>query len=132
MQIVLHWFARSAISRCFTVTLENTKRVRDAEVRFVGFGCVWCSAKEKNGPLFQLAMMTEGYSGSDLSELCKTAAYRPIRDFIEFERKQKGNKGTSSQGDQSDSDPPPSVQLRKLTIQDFVEALKVQTLNPKP
>mmetsp|Transcript_30572 Transcript_30572/g.86453 ORF Transcript_30572/g.86453 Transcript_30572/m.86453 type:complete len:921 (+) Transcript_30572:1966-4728(+) len=37
-----------------------------------------------------LAAMTEGYSGSDLRNLCVAAAYRPIRDFLEVERKGKG------------------------------------------
>ncbi|KZV31525.1 fidgetin-like protein 1-like [Dorcoceras hygrometricum] len=34
----------------------------------------------------ELAKMTEGYSGSDLKNLCVTAAYRPVREFIQQER----------------------------------------------
>lgn len=34
----------------------------------------------------QLAALTEGYSGSDLTELCKEAAYMPIRDLLDEER----------------------------------------------
>ena len=34
----------------------------------------------------QLAILTEGYSGSDLTELCKQAAYMPIRDLLDEER----------------------------------------------
>ncbi|XP_068644815.1 uncharacterized protein [Aristolochia californica] len=34
----------------------------------------------------ELAMMTEGYSGSDLKNLCMTAAYRPVRELIQKER----------------------------------------------
>lgn len=30
-----------------------------------------------------LAALTEGYTGSDLRNLCIAAAYRPIRDFLE-------------------------------------------------
>lgn len=36
----------------------------------------------------QLAILTEGYSGSDLTELCKQAAYMPIRDLLDEERVQ--------------------------------------------
>ncbi|PIA49143.1 hypothetical protein AQUCO_01300183v1 [Aquilegia coerulea] len=34
----------------------------------------------------ELATMTEGYTGSDLKNLCTTAAYRPVREFIQRER----------------------------------------------
>ncbi|XVF12588.1 hypothetical protein REPUB_Repub08aG0131800 [Reevesia pubescens] len=34
----------------------------------------------------ELATMTEGYSGSDLKNLCVTAAYRPVRELIQQER----------------------------------------------
>ncbi|KAG7956467.1 hypothetical protein I3843_11G124900 [Carya illinoinensis] len=34
----------------------------------------------------ELATMTEGYTGSDLKNLCTTAAYRPIRELIKQER----------------------------------------------
>ncbi|KAJ4832359.1 hypothetical protein Tsubulata_002161 [Turnera subulata] len=34
----------------------------------------------------ELAVMTEGYSGSDLKTLCTTAAYRPVRELIQQER----------------------------------------------
>ncbi|KAM7272940.1 hypothetical protein ACFE04_027604 [Oxalis oulophora] len=44
-------------------------------------------AKEKTEGLDfkELAMMTEGYSGSDLKNLCTTAAYRPVRELIKQE-----------------------------------------------
>ncbi|KAB1215393.1 ATPase family AAA domain-containing protein 1-A [Morella rubra] len=34
----------------------------------------------------ELANMTEGYTGSDLKNLCTTAAYRPVRELIQQER----------------------------------------------
>ncbi|XP_058096112.1 uncharacterized protein LOC131241327 [Magnolia sinica] len=34
----------------------------------------------------ELATLTEGYSGSDLKNLCMTAAYRPVRELIQQER----------------------------------------------
>lgn len=37
----------------------------------------------------ELARLAEGYSGSDLHNLCVAAAYRPIRDFLEAEKKEK-------------------------------------------
>lgn len=46
----------------------------------------------RNGPdsaVAILAQKTEGYSGSDLQELCKKAAYRPIRELLEAESLQQ-------------------------------------------
>ncbi|VAH59206.1 unnamed protein product [Triticum turgidum subsp. durum] len=37
----------------------------------------------------ELATMTEGYTGSDLKNLCTTAAYRPVRELIQKERKKE-------------------------------------------
>ncbi|KAK9945570.1 hypothetical protein M0R45_011078 [Rubus argutus] len=36
-----------------------------------------------------VANMTDGYSGSDLKNLCVTAAHRPIREILEKEKKEK-------------------------------------------
>ncbi|KAH1151829.1 hypothetical protein GYH30_045370, partial [Glycine max] len=45
-------------------------------------------AKEKHENLDfkELATMTEGYTGSDLKNLCITVAYRPVRELIQQER----------------------------------------------
>ncbi|CAK9235761.1 unnamed protein product [Sphagnum jensenii] len=40
----------------------------------------------ENLDIDQLASLCEGYSGSDLSDLCKQAAYLPIRDLLEEEK----------------------------------------------
>ncbi|BBN05173.1 ATPase family AAA domain-containing protein 1 [Marchantia polymorpha subsp. ruderalis] len=37
----------------------------------------------------EVAALTEGYSGSDLKNLCVTAAYRPIREHLAKERKEE-------------------------------------------
>ncbi|KAJ6677224.1 AAA ATPASE putative [Salix viminalis] len=56
----------------------------------------------------ELATMTEGYTGSDLKNLCVTAAYRPVRELLQQERvkdkekKQKDEEGSSSE-DAADS-----------------------------
>lgn len=36
-----------------------------------------------------VANMTDGYSGSDLKNLCVTAAHRPIREILEKEKKER-------------------------------------------
>ncbi|XP_057450019.1 uncharacterized protein LOC130741210 isoform X2 [Lotus japonicus] len=47
----------------------------------------------------ELATMTEGYTGSDLKNLCTTAAYRPIRELIQQERlKSLGKKQEDVEG----------------------------------
>eukprot|EP00252_Welwitschia_mirabilis_P021049 TRINITY_DN528_c0_g1_i2.p1 TRINITY_DN528_c0_g1~~TRINITY_DN528_c0_g1_i2.p1 ORF type:complete len:1254 (-),score=321.29 TRINITY_DN528_c0_g1_i2:470-4231(-) len=49
-------------------------------------------AKEELAPDVDLDIvsnMTEGYSGSDLKNLCVTAAYCPIREILEKEKKEK-------------------------------------------
>ncbi|KAI3975281.1 hypothetical protein MKX01_033521 [Papaver californicum] len=50
-------------------------------------------AKEEMAPdvnLEVVANMTDGYSGSDLKNLCVTAAYCPIREILEKEKEEKG------------------------------------------
>lgn len=43
---------------------------------------------DQSCPLWKIADETEGFSGSDLRDLCKQAAYGPVRDFLQMERKQ--------------------------------------------
>ncbi|XP_058775379.1 peroxisomal ATPase PEX6-like [Vicia villosa] len=51
-------------------------------------------AKEKHEDIDfkELSAMTEGYSGSDLKNLCNTAAYRPIKELMEQEKEQEMKK----------------------------------------
>lgn len=44
---------------------------------------------EQNIDFDYLARLCEGYTGSDLLELCKKAAYFPIRDLLDEEKKGK-------------------------------------------
>ncbi|XP_015895836.3 uncharacterized protein LOC107429632 isoform X3 [Ziziphus jujuba] len=68
-------------------------------------------AQENLGPGFEfdkLAHATEGYSGSDLKNLCIAAAYRPVQELLEEER--KGSKNDASPG------------LRPLNLDDFIKS----------
>ncbi|KAL6350849.1 hypothetical protein AAG906_031435 [Vitis piasezkii] len=68
-------------------------------------------ASENIEPGFQfdkLANATEGYSGSDLKNLCVAAAYRPVQELLEEEQKGGG-------------DILPPV-LRSLTLDDFIKS----------
>ncbi|PHT46322.1 hypothetical protein CQW23_15480 [Capsicum baccatum] len=60
--------------------------------------------------------MTDGYSGSDVKNLCATAAFRPIGDILEKEKKEQT--AASANGG-----PPPalssSADLRPLNMDDF-------------
>ncbi|KAF0921183.1 hypothetical protein E2562_039223 [Oryza meyeriana var. granulata] len=75
----------------------------------------------------ELATMTEGYSGSDLKNLCTTAAYRPVRELIQKERKKELEKKKREQGGNS-SDAPKTKEkdeaiiLRPLNMTDLKEA----------
>ncbi|KAG0503487.1 hypothetical protein HPP92_003559 [Vanilla planifolia] len=88
-------------------------------------------SKEKVEEAFdykELAAITEGYSGSDLKNLCTTAAYRPLRELIHGERqrdlrKQKAegteNLAESSENGEKDESP---ITLRPLKMQDMRQA----------
>lgn len=68
-------------------------------------------SQENLEPGFQydkLAQTTEGYSGSDLKNLCIAAAYRPVQELLEEEKKES----------KSDASPV----LRSLNLDDFVQS----------
>ncbi|KAF8013357.1 hypothetical protein BT93_I1256 [Corymbia citriodora subsp. variegata] len=79
-----------------------------------------------------IATMTEGYSGSDLKNLCTTAAYRPVRELIqqerekELEEKERAAAGvTSEEGKQDtkgESKEEKTKTLRPLNMEDFRQA----------
>ncbi|XP_047156292.1 uncharacterized protein LOC124827307 [Vigna umbellata] len=82
--------------------------------------------------LKELSTMTEGYTGSDLKNLCTTAAYRPVRELIQQERlksldkKQKAAKRQNEDVQDSEGgqeiDQEIVIALRPLNMQDFKEA----------
>ncbi|KAL6653731.1 hypothetical protein ACP70R_008655 [Stipagrostis hirtigluma subsp. patula] len=79
-------------------------------------------AKEELGPdvgMESLANMTDGYSGSDLKNLCVTAAHYPIREILEKEKKEKNVA-------KAEGRPEPALygseHIRPLSIDDFKSA----------
>ncbi|XP_055821628.1 uncharacterized protein LOC129890112 [Solanum dulcamara] len=78
----------------------------------------------------ELATMTEGYSGSDLKNLCTTAAYRPVRELIQQERLKDLDKkrraeeakkaGVAPSMDEDKEDK--VITIRPLNMADFKEA----------
>ncbi|XP_028764702.1 peroxisomal biogenesis factor 6 isoform X4 [Neltuma alba] len=88
-------------------------------------------AKEKteNLDFKELAVMTEGYSGSDLKNFCTTAAYRPVRELIKQERlKDKVNKKAAEKqnsedaSDTQDDGEEQVIALRPLNMEDMRQA----------
>jgi len=90
-------------------------------------------AKEKVEDLDfkELAVMTEGYSGSDLKNLCVTAAYRPVRELIQQERKKDLEKKRREETGKSSEDASDSKEegkeehviiLRSLNMEDMRQA----------
>ncbi|GFP82449.1 ATPase family aaa domain-containing protein 1 [Phtheirospermum japonicum] len=76
-------------------------------------------AKEDLSPdvdLDSVASMTDGYSGSDLKNLCVTAAHRPIREILEKEKKER-------EAALAEGKPPPALSvgadIRALNTEDF-------------
>ncbi|CAN1255121.1 Outer mitochondrial transmembrane helix translocase [Linum perenne] len=58
----------------------------------------------------ELANATDGYSGSDLKNLCIAAAYRPVQEVLEKESKEKKDDYVEGSS------------LRPLTLDDFIQA----------
>ncbi|KMZ74415.1 hypothetical protein ZOSMA_129G00070 [Zostera marina] len=72
----------------------------------------------------QLAVMTEGYSGSDLKNLCTTAAYRPVREFIQMERKNEEKKKEKSENSETENSEAENseIKIRELSMEDLRQA----------
>ncbi|TYG43405.1 hypothetical protein ES288_D11G014000v1 [Gossypium darwinii] len=87
--------------------------------------------KAENLDYKELATMTEGYSGSDLKNLCVTAAYRPVRELIQQERLKDQEKKRQEEAGKSTEDVTESkeehkeervVTLRPLNMEDMRQA----------
>ncbi|XP_050229693.1 uncharacterized protein LOC126678828 isoform X2 [Mercurialis annua] len=71
----------------------------------------------------ELANMTEGFTGSDLKNLCTTAAYRPVRELIQQERlKDQEKKQRAAAGQTEDGKEERVITLRPLNTEDFRHA----------
>ncbi|KAL9225354.1 hypothetical protein vseg_001291 [Gypsophila vaccaria] len=80
----------------------------------------------------ELATMTEGYTGSDLKNLCVTAAYRPVRELIQrerkkdLERKKKAQENVDSSENSTDAKEEDkqeeTIVLRPLNMEDMKQA----------
>jgi ATP-dependent 26S proteasome regulatory subunit len=106
-------------------------------------------AKEDLAPevdLDALAEMTEGFSGSDLKNLCIAAAYQPIREILEKEKKEMEESGgilknsavsdrcvaadslgaavVSDTVEEQETVEKPTPYIRPLTMKDFEKAKK--------
>ncbi|KAF8116800.1 hypothetical protein N665_0014s0062 [Sinapis alba] len=89
-------------------------------------------SKEKTDDLdfHELGQMTEGYSGSDLKNLCITAAYRPVRELIQQERlkdqerkkREEAGKGTEETKDEEEAAEEREIVLRPLNMEDMRKA----------
>ncbi|XP_066380172.1 uncharacterized protein [Miscanthus floridulus] len=66
-----------------------------------------------------IANLTEGYSGSDLKNLCVTAAYRPIREILEKEKKERASAETENRSLPLSHT---SNDVRALRLSDFIHA----------
>ena len=89
--------------------------------------------KAENVDFRELATMTEGYTGSDLKNLCITAAYRPVRELIQRERKKDLARKKKAQENNNDSTDASSetkepekeeepIVLRALNMEDLRQA----------
>ncbi|OVA16930.1 AAA+ ATPase domain [Macleaya cordata] len=82
----------------------------------------------------ELATLTEGYTGSDLKNLCMTAAYRPVRELIQQERlkdlekKKKAEEGQNAEESsdknegKEESKEERVITLRPLNMEDMRQA----------
>jgi len=90
-------------------------------------------SKEDLEPNFDceaLAAMTEGFSGSDLKNLCVAAAYQPIREILAKEKEEEEKMKEQSRISEGKMEedvivvPKKEVIIRRLTRKDFEKSVK--------
>lgn len=85
-----------AILRRFTQTFEVG--LPDQNGRAAILKSILKKARVEDGIDYNhIASLTTGYSGSDLLELCREAAYYPIRDLLDDEKQEKVTKDDEKQ-----------------------------------
>ena len=75
--------------------------------------------------LSHLAHVTDGCSGSDMQQISREAAMRPVREAmagLDCKKPREGAAGETSDGLAATPEPEPAV--RKLRLMDFLEAVK--------
>jgi len=70
----------------------------------------------------ELARKTDGYSGSDLKELCRAAAMEPIREISAHVSRL--HVMASAKGEKPTADSPGSIDIRPVEKKDFLKALQ--------
>eukprot|EP01117_Protostelium_nocturnum_P006947 TRINITY_DN2491_c0_g1_i2.p1 TRINITY_DN2491_c0_g1~~TRINITY_DN2491_c0_g1_i2.p1 ORF type:complete len:992 (-),score=351.68 TRINITY_DN2491_c0_g1_i2:46-3021(-) len=80
-------------------------------------------AKEDLNPnvdLMQIAKLTEGFSGSDMKNLCIAAAYQPIREVLDQEKEAKKKEAAGSTTEPTANQ---QINLRQLRMKDFEKSV---------
>ncbi|KAK4253994.1 hypothetical protein QN277_009432 [Acacia crassicarpa] len=78
------------------------------ETREIILKTILAKENTENLDFKELAVLTEGYTGSDLKNLCTAAAYRPVRDLLKQEKlkdKEKDEKEAEDQSSEAASSP---------------------------
>ncbi|CAJ1976994.1 unnamed protein product [Sphenostylis stenocarpa] len=104
--------------------------IPSAENREMILKTILAQEKCENIDFKELSIMTEGYTGSDLKNLCTAAAYRPVRELLQQERlkeKEKKEKEGEVQGSENASDAKEDekhqvITLRPLIMEDMRQA----------
>ncbi|GAB4815199.1 hypothetical protein N2152v2_002245 [Parachlorella kessleri] len=89
-------------------------------------------AVEEGFDVEEVAGWTDGYSGSDLKNLCIAAAYFPIRQFLEEEKQRRGageaaEAAAGAAGTGQQHVVPVEPKMRSISQADFKEAMKQVT-----
>ena len=78
--------------------------------------------------LEELGRETDGYSGSDLKNLCIAAAYCPLRELLEVEKSRKAKrKGSAEEKEKEEENEEELPPVRPISMADFKAAMKQVT-----